>query len=243
MTSRRDVLLDAAIRVLGGRGMRGLTHRAVDAEAGLPVGSTANLFPTREKLLEAVVDRVSRLERDRFDVESLSAHPVDPAGLARALAAFVCEATGPYRTLTLARHAVLLEAGHNPVIRERVAATGGQVNAWFAAWLRLAGSRDPERDLHILGNYLVGLMTHQLAMPDPRFDPTDRIAALLEGLGLPAAAQPAGAPPTGTPATGTPATGTPATGTPATARIPGAAGPPPPTADVPATTAASPGGA
>ncbi|MGI5996265.1 MAG: TetR family transcriptional regulator, partial [Saccharomonospora viridis] len=33
MTTRRDQVLDAAIRVLGTRGMRQLTHRAVDAEA------------------------------------------------------------------------------------------------------------------------------------------------------------------------------------------------------------------
>jgi DNA-binding transcriptional regulator YbjK len=35
MTSRREHLLDAAIRVLGEGGVRAVTHRAVDAEAGL----------------------------------------------------------------------------------------------------------------------------------------------------------------------------------------------------------------
>ena len=56
--NRRETLLDAAIQVLGERGMRALTHRAVDAEAGVAAGSTANHFPTREGLLEAIVDRV-----------------------------------------------------------------------------------------------------------------------------------------------------------------------------------------
>ena len=59
VSNRREVLLDAAIRVLGERGVRALTHRAVDGEAGLATGSTANYFPARETLLEAIVDRVS----------------------------------------------------------------------------------------------------------------------------------------------------------------------------------------
>ena len=59
---REQRLLDAAIDVLGTRGMRQLTHRAVDAAAGLPVGSTSNRFRTRESLLVGVLRRI--LERE-----------------------------------------------------------------------------------------------------------------------------------------------------------------------------------
>ena len=34
----------------------------------------------------------------------------------------------------------------------------------------------------MFGNYLTGLMLHQLAIPDPGFDPTGKITALLESL-------------------------------------------------------------
>jgi hypothetical protein len=34
----------------------------------------------------------------------------------------------------------------------------------------------------VLGNYITGLMLHQLAIPDPGFDPADKITALLESL-------------------------------------------------------------
>ena len=54
MSNRREILLDAAIQVLGEGGMRALTHRAVDAEAGVATGSTANRFATREALFEAI---------------------------------------------------------------------------------------------------------------------------------------------------------------------------------------------
>jgi AcrR family transcriptional regulator len=183
------MLLDAAIEVLGERGIRALTHRAVDAEAGVAAGSTANYFPTREGLLEAVVERVSVMERARFDEIAAEVCPATPAELGRAMAGWVREATGARRALTLSRYAVLVEAGHNAKIRHQLAETGSRVNAWFSTWLRLIGSGDTGHDIHVLGNYITGLMLHQLAIPDPGFDPADKITALLESL-----VQPAGAP-------------------------------------------------
>jgi DNA-binding transcriptional regulator YbjK len=180
--NRRERLLDAAIQVLGERGMRALTHRAVDAEAGVGAGSTANYFPTRESLLEAIVDRVSAIERDRFDEMAAEVCPATPAELGRAIAGWVREATGGRRVLTLSRYAILVEAGHNARIRHQLAQTGSRVNAWFANWLTLIGSVGTDRDVHVLGNYITGLMLHQLAMPDPGFDPADKITALLESL-------------------------------------------------------------
>ena len=179
------MLLDAAIGVLGERGMRALTHRAVDAEAGVAAGSTANYFPTREALLEAIVERVSAIERDHFDEVAVTVCPTTPADLGRAIAGWTRDATGTHRALTLSRYAILVEAGHNAKIRHQLAATGSRVNAWFANWLRLIGSVDPGHDVHVLGNYITGLMLHQLAIPDPQFDPTDHLTALLESLARP----------------------------------------------------------
>ena len=57
MADRRTVLLDAALELVGTQGMRGLTHRAVDAAAGVPPGSTSNHFRTREALVLGIVER------------------------------------------------------------------------------------------------------------------------------------------------------------------------------------------
>ena len=186
MPDRKETLLDAAIQVLGDRGMRGLTHRAVDAEAGVAAGSTANYFPTRESLLEAIANRVSAMERGHFDEIAAEVCPATPADLGRAIAGFARDITGARRALTLSRYAILVEAGHNAKIRRQLAETGSRVNAWFANWLRLIGSADTDHDVHVLGNYLTGLMLHQLAIPDPGFDPADKITALLESLVQPA---------------------------------------------------------
>ncbi|MDK1473002.1 TetR family transcriptional regulator [Streptomyces sp. 549] len=48
---RRTALLDAAIDVLAAAGARGLTFRAVDQQAGVPVGTASNYFADREELL------------------------------------------------------------------------------------------------------------------------------------------------------------------------------------------------
>ena len=126
------------------------------------------------------------MERGRFDEMAAEVCPVTPAELGRSVAMWVREATGARRALTLARYAILVEAGHNTKVRRQLAETGGRVNTWFANWLRLIGSVDTGHDVHVLGNYITGLMLHQLAMPDPGFDPSDKITALLESLVRPA---------------------------------------------------------
>jgi AcrR family transcriptional regulator len=179
MVTRREQLLDAAIDVLGERGMHALTHRAVDAAAGLPAGSTANHFRTRDALLDAVVERFAARERDIWEELAVRMTTTTPEELARALTAFAHEATGPHRTLTLARYAILVEAGIRPSLRERLMATGARVNAWFMNWLRVAGSTDPERDAPIIANYWTGVVLHELAIPDPAFDPSEQLTALV----------------------------------------------------------------
>ena len=179
MHDRRQELLDAAITVLGERGIHALTHRAVDAAAGLPAGSTSNHFRTRDALLNAVVVRFSARERAVWEQIAARACPTTPLELALAMVELAHLATGQHRTLTLARYAILVEAGIHPSIRAQLLATGAQVNAWFMAWLRIAGSTDPRRDAPLLMNHWTGLILHELAIPDPAFDPTEQLTALV----------------------------------------------------------------
>lgn len=191
MTSRREKLLDAAITVLGESGIHGLTHRAVDAAAGLPAGSVSNHFRTRDALLDAVVERFAARERASWENIAARVCPTTPQELARALADFAREATGPDRTLTLARYAILVEAGIRPSLRKQLLETGARVNAWFTNWVRVAGSSAPERDAPVIMNHWTGVVLHQLAGPDPAFDPLPQIAALVTALIRPRLEMPA----------------------------------------------------
>ena len=78
--ARRDELCDAALAVLSDSGLRGLTHRAVDARAVVPAGTTSNYFPSRATLLAAIAERVFvRLQPDPAVLRSLEAQPPNRA--------------------------------------------------------------------------------------------------------------------------------------------------------------------
>ncbi|MFE7431263.1 TetR/AcrR family transcriptional regulator, partial [Streptomyces sp. NPDC057545] len=51
MPGRRDQVLDAAVKVLGTGGLRGLTYQAVDKAAAVPAGPTSNHFRSRDLLV------------------------------------------------------------------------------------------------------------------------------------------------------------------------------------------------
>ncbi|WP_457207889.1 TetR/AcrR family transcriptional regulator [Nocardioides sp. P5_C9_2] len=80
---RRREILDAAVVVLAGHGLKGLTHRGIDREAGLPEGSSSAYFRSRAALQQAVAEHVSdRLVQDVADLSETLAggdHGVDQA--------------------------------------------------------------------------------------------------------------------------------------------------------------------
>jgi DNA-binding transcriptional regulator YbjK len=58
-SARQQTLLAAAVRVVARGGLRGLTHRAVDTEAGLPQGSCSAYMRTRLALLTRLTEYVT----------------------------------------------------------------------------------------------------------------------------------------------------------------------------------------
>ena len=62
---RRAELLEAAVDVVAESGLRGLTHRAVDARAGLPEGTCSAYLRTRLALLVGLTEHVGGLLAQR----------------------------------------------------------------------------------------------------------------------------------------------------------------------------------
>ncbi|MBP2325733.1 AcrR family transcriptional regulator [Kibdelosporangium banguiense] len=182
MSTRRTDLLDAAITLLGEQGVRALTHRAVDATAGLPPGSAANHFSTRDALIKAVAERISDRERARWEELAPTVYPTTPAELAEVMIMLARQSTGPDRALTLARYAILGEAANQPGLRDHFLSIGSRVDAYFLNWVRAAGSPRPERDAPLIMNHWTGLVLHQLAIPDPAFAAAGQITDLMHTL-------------------------------------------------------------
>ncbi|MET1074395.1 MAG: TetR family transcriptional regulator [Umezawaea sp.] len=166
MSDRIALLADAAIQVVAAHGMRGLTHRAVDAHAGVPQGSTSAYFRTRKALVEGLVQRLADIETADIDAigppPAASDGPPDLDRAAAGVAALLDHWLGAGRERSLARFACLLEATHHPELRT-ILAHGDRPRAQARALVAALGSTDPERDGHALVAFVDGLLFYRLA--------------------------------------------------------------------------------
>lgn len=197
-SARGDLITDAALDLLAERGMRGLTHRAVDERAGLPQGSTSNYARTRQSLLEATVRRLAEREARVLAPGELPAPgaapdasagpdaPARPGALdADALIAGLALALHRYLThhpeLLVCRYELALEATRRPGLRTFFDETGRQFREPLVALMTAAGSPEPERHTLSLVAWCEGLMFSCAAGSYHRSVPTE--AELRTGFG------------------------------------------------------------
>ena len=118
MPDRRTHLVDAALTVVAEKGMKGLTHRAVDAAAKLPEGTTSNYYRNRTALVDATLDRLEQLDLALLKDQGPAGPPRNIEELAGQLAALTLALAGQHAGLTRARLALSLDkpesvtAGH-----------------------------------------------------------------------------------------------------------------------------------
>ncbi|WP_226437153.1 TetR/AcrR family transcriptional regulator [Rhodococcus yananensis] len=184
MTDKRTLVLDAAIDLVGTDGLRALTHRRVDALAGVPAGSTSNYFRTRQALVVGVLDRL--LERDRGDAATLAdgSAPASRGELEDLLCRYVTIATGPDVVRTRARYAMFVEAMATAELRGAVEVRRRELRARGEQMLGALGVDDPARGARVLVDYLDGVILHALTAGD---DPDLRagIRRVLAGITAP----------------------------------------------------------
>lgn len=115
---RRRSLLDAATDLLASVGGRGLTFRAVDEAAGVPVGTTSNYFASRDALLHALGDHVfARLTPDPSVVGARMAAP-HTRELETVLMQDILDRARADRACYLTFFELRMEAARNPGLRE-----------------------------------------------------------------------------------------------------------------------------
>ncbi len=182
--ARRAALVDAAIEVLARDGARGLTFRAVDAEAAVPKGTASNYFTNRDDLLNQAGGRIyERMRPDDAAMEAMLTGPTTRARTAE-LVREVVERVTAFRTGYLALLELRLEATRRPQLRavltERVSE---DVEANVAAHLAsgLPGDADAVRMIYLATNWLV---VERLTLPDvfPEREAGDLITSLVERL-------------------------------------------------------------
>ncbi|MET9541611.1 TetR/AcrR family transcriptional regulator [Streptomyces sp. NPDC006553] len=177
--SRADRIGDAALDLLVERGMRGLTHRAVDERAGLPQGSTSNHARTRQALLETAVRRQVQLESQVLTPDELpgaawpgaakgaqdevpdGAHEGALIGIdtvVDALSLALHRYLTDHRALLVSRYELALEATRRPELRAFFDAAGSVFHGPLVAMTAAAGSPEPERHALSLVAWCEGLL-------------------------------------------------------------------------------------
>ncbi|MER7519610.1 TetR family transcriptional regulator [Streptomyces sp. NPDC126499] len=176
---RVRALLDAAVTVIAEDGLRGLTHRAVDARADVPPGSASYYFRTRQALLAAVVGFIAEQEVAEIEAATVSGAMADAPPLRRAadrFAGVLAHWLGPRRDRTRARLEIVLLTARRP--HDDVGAELHRVRRRFVDQARLlasaVGSPDPEEGGRILVAFAEGLAYDGVTRPGP--DTTDRAA-------------------------------------------------------------------
>lgn len=150
ISPRHDLVADAALRVLAQAGARGLTHRAVDAAAELPSGSTSYYFRSRAALLAGCVQRLLESTEQEIDALGPLVSAADPKQLATALSGLLQQWLTTGRARQLARYELTLEAARQPNLAAELHRAGQLLRERMAHSLATCGANDPDRQARLL---------------------------------------------------------------------------------------------
>lgn len=183
---RKTLIADAAIDLLGDVGARGLTHRAVDAQAGLPAGSTSFYCRSRLDLLTLALRRHATLDLAdlQADAQRMAQSPLTRDGLIELLAERVADwLSPPKRPRLVARFELFLMASREPELAQIV----GQQRQFFLqateAALTQAGVANPQGTAPALLALVDGLLLEQVGTNAPVLSAATQKAAFQRLLG------------------------------------------------------------
>ena len=159
--SRRERIAEAAIAVVAERGVEGLTHRAVAAAAGVPLGSTTYHFATLDELLAVALRAAAEANVERMRDWARTLPP--GADLPAAIADLVMLGLTEERPQTVVGYELYVAALHRPSLRPASIAWDDALAEIFASRTDLATGR-------LLAATFCGLEL-QLLLRDP---PPDR---------------------------------------------------------------------
>ena len=168
-SSRRAGILEATLRVIAGRGVDGVTHRAVALEAGVPAAATTYYFDSKEALveeaLELVIDRSTALVRRHAE----GAPPAGPAELVDRLVDLVELQVADREAPLAAQYELMLEAGRRQRLRPLAERWETTYRAALTALVAGAGLPRPQLSAEILADAMEGALLGQLALPRDDF--------------------------------------------------------------------------
>jgi DNA-binding transcriptional regulator YbjK len=147
-TDRKTLIADAAIALLGSAGAKGLTHRAVDAQAELPEGSTSFYCRTRSDLLALTLKRHAWIDLQDLhaDAQHMTKDGFDRAQFVDLLLARLTHWLSPARRAHLVtRFQLILMAVSDPTLAGTLAEQRQQFLLGTQAALKRVGIRQASK--------------------------------------------------------------------------------------------------
>jgi TetR/AcrR family transcriptional regulator, regulator of biofilm formation and stress response len=177
-SERERPLMEATLRIIGRKGVDGVTHRAVAAEAGMSLGAVTHHFKTRDVLVDAALAfalarEVGRLRALAF---SLQNRVFDVDQWIDGLTGWYSQELKAQPEIHIACYEAFLAASrtarHRPIVME-----------WFETWrqsaelaLKVAGSAKPRDHADLFVSALIGILLQQLAAPRRSFQKEAKVA-------------------------------------------------------------------
>jgi len=185
-SARMELLLDAAVHVVAESGLRGLTHRAVDREAGLPEGSCSAYLRTREALVLALTQYVAERAADhvRDLTHELSGRALDADAAVEAVTRSVLRWVDERETL-VARLELTIQASRDPALATTIDSLRRDLVDVVAELLTARGKPQGAAAAETLVSSFDGVLIGALARPANQRKAFVRrsIQALMAGLG------------------------------------------------------------
>jgi DNA-binding transcriptional regulator YbjK len=171
-TSERErPLMEATLRVIGRKGIDGVTHRSVATEAEMSVGAITHHFATRDILVDAALRfaLARELGRLRALALGLQGKAFDVEAWIESLVGWYSQELKTQAEIHIACYDAFLAAArdkrYQPIVAE-----------WFETWrqsaelaLKAAGSSDPRAHAGLFVSALIGMLLQQLAVPRRSF--------------------------------------------------------------------------
>ncbi|CAG0961941.1 HTH-type transcriptional regulator RcdA [Myxococcaceae bacterium] len=170
---RRRSILEAALRLIVRDGMRGVRHRAIAEEAGVPLAATTYYFRDLDDLIsdafnlyaEDTLTESTSLESSALSVLERYAGgeielPDEREGLVRALSRRLVahvRSQVERRDERILEHAFRNEALRNPKLAVVSEIPQARMLAALAGFLERCGSADPEADAQIIFGFVLNL--------------------------------------------------------------------------------------
>jgi AcrR family transcriptional regulator len=166
LSPRRQQLMLAATRVVAGHGLRGLTHRAVDREAGVSEGSSSAYYRTRQALQEGLAQYVASAAAGDVTAltDDLRSSGADDDRKVELTSRLFLRWIGE-RDVLLARLELELAATRDPSLASVLAGWRRRLVGIVASIMSDRGVADAERQAEVLVAALDGVLLGALLRP------------------------------------------------------------------------------